>query len=65
MDDKLKSKLELFDVEQNNWIIKSWHKDTEHAIINADVISKSRKCRARVIYKGNIIFEVHNDSTSD
>lgn len=44
--------------EQNNWIRHSWHKDAEHAIINADVIARSRNCRARVISGGNIVHEV-------
>ena len=54
-------RVEILDQELNNWITTSRHKNEENAIINADVISKSRQCRARVIYKGNIIHEVHND----
>lgn len=57
----LKPRVEILDHELNNWITTSTHKNEENAIINADVILKSRKCRARVIYKGNIVFEVHND----
>ena len=57
----LKPRVEILDHELNNWITTSTHKNEENAIINADVISKSRKCRARVIHKGNIVFEVHND----
>ena len=54
---KPKSRLEIFDIEQINWIRHSWHKDAEHAIINADVIARSRNCRARVISGGNIVYE--------
>lgn len=56
-ENKPKSRLEIFDAEANNWIIKSWHKDAEHAVINADVIARSRNCRARVISGGNIVHE--------
>ena len=56
-ENKPKSRLEIFDAEQNNWIRHSWHKDAEHAIINADVIARSRNCRARVISGGNIVHE--------
>ena len=62
---KIKPRVEILDHELNNWITTSTHKNEENAIINADVILKSRKCRARVIYKGNIVFEVHNDQKED
>jgi hypothetical protein len=48
--------LEIFD--QNVWIILSIHKNEDHAKINADVTSKSRKVDARVIHKGSIIYLV-------
>ena len=57
MENNIKSRVEIFDVAQNNWTINSWHKNKEHAVINADVISKSRKCRARVICEGLIVHE--------
>ena len=57
-ENKPKSRVEIFDIGQNNWVINSWHKDAEHAIINADVISRSRNCWARVISGGNIVYEV-------
>ena len=61
-ESKLIPRVEILDHELNNWITTSTHKNEENAIINADVILKSRKCRARVIYKGNIIFEVNNEN---
>jgi hypothetical protein len=57
-NNKGKSRVEIFEAEVNNWIISSWHKDHTHAIINADVISKSRNCMARVIDAGKIIHMV-------
>lgn len=57
-ENKPKSRVEIFDVEANGWIKISWHKDADHAKINADVIAKSRKCRARVINKGVIVYQV-------
>lgn len=60
MSEELKPRLEIFDVEANNWIIISWHKHEMNAIINADVVAKSRKCRARVINKGSIVYEAGN-----
>lgn len=57
-ENKPKSRLEIFDVEMNNWITKSTHKNEEHAIINADVLAKSRKCWVRVINKGLIVYQV-------
>jgi hypothetical protein len=53
-----KSRVEIFDVELNNYIISSWHKTEDIAIINADVISKSRQTKAQVITNGNIVYEV-------
>lgn len=58
MENNIKSRVEIFDVEANGWIKISWHKDEEHAIINADVIAKSRKCWVRVINKGLIVYQV-------
>lgn len=58
---ELKPRVEILDPDVNGWVRISSHKDEEHAKIVAEVLSKSRKCRARVIYKGNIVFEVHND----
>lgn len=48
-----KSRVELF--VKNNWVRKSWHKNEEYAIINADMLSESRKCDARVICDGNVV----------
>jgi hypothetical protein len=39
----------------NEWIVKSWHKNEDFALINAEVIHKGRKCDVRVINKGLII----------
>lgn len=57
-ENNIKSRVEIFDVELNNWITSSSHKDEDHAIINADVIAKSRKCWVRVINRGVIVHEV-------
>lgn len=48
--------LEIFD--QNCWIILSIHKNEDHAKINADVTSKSRKLDTRVVHEGSIIYIV-------
>ena len=53
---KGKSRAEIFDNEVNDFIIISWHKDSDIAVINANTISKSRKCQARVISEGKIIY---------
>lgn len=58
MENNIKSRVEIFDVEMNGWVIKSTHKNEEHAIINADVLVKSRKCWVRVINNGVIVHEV-------
>jgi len=57
MENKGKSRVEIFSLEHNGWIINSRHKDEDHAKINADVIAKSRKCRARVITDGLIVYQ--------
>jgi hypothetical protein len=57
-ENKPKSRVEIFDAEANGWIKHSWHKDKTHALINAEVISKSRNIKARVISEGLIIYEV-------
>jgi hypothetical protein len=41
---------------ENNWIRNSYHKNEDNAKINADVIEKSRKCPARVIHAGKIVY---------
>jgi hypothetical protein len=43
---------------ENTWIKHSWHKDPEYAQINAEVVSKSRNCPARILFKGKIIKEI-------
>ena len=48
------SRVELF--SNNEWILISWHKNVDNAIINAEVIYRSRKCDVRVISKGNIVW---------
>ncbi len=48
-------KVEIF--TNNEWHIFSWHRNLENAIINAEVISKSRKCPARIVYGGKIVWE--------
>ena len=49
----MKFKVELF--INNNWVTHSWHKNEDFALINAENLSKSRKCYARVVLKGEII----------
>ena len=56
-ENKPKSRVQIFDVE-SGWINHSWHNNQTHAEINADVIARSRNCRARVISGGNIVYEV-------
>lgn len=51
-------RVEIF--SDNEWVISSWHRREDMARINADVISKSRTCHARVIFDGLIIYEVGN-----
>lgn len=48
------SRVELF--SNNEWILISWHKNMDNAIINAEVIHRSRKCDIRVITEGNIVW---------
>lgn len=57
VENKGKSRVEIFLPKENNWIISSYHNNDYHAIINADVI-KSRKdvYQARVIDDGKIIY---------
>jgi hypothetical protein len=50
-------KVEYYDPKQNDWIPFSRHKNESSAIINADVVSKSRKTQARVISGRTIIYE--------
>ena len=47
-------KVDYFDVEENNWVLSSFHKNKEYAVINMQVLVLSGK-KARVIYKSNII----------
>jgi len=47
------------------WIYSSDHGDKDYAIYNADVISKSRKCRARVLEAGELIYEPPWDKLSE
>jgi hypothetical protein len=42
----------------NEWKRHSWHTRENYATINAETISKSRKCPARIIHGGKIIKEV-------
>lgn len=53
-------KVEYYDSKQLDWIPFSRHKNESSAIINADVVSKSRKTRARVILGKCIIHEAEN-----
>jgi hypothetical protein len=50
-------KVEYYDPKQKDWIHFSRHKNEYSAIINADVVSKSRKTKARVISGRSIIYE--------
>lgn len=52
--------VELWDDESNGFIIHSRHRNETNAIVNCEVVSKSRKRHARVIYKGNIVFDYNN-----
>lgn len=46
------------DMPNGNWVISSKHRNEENAIINANIISKSRKCESRVIFQGEIIYKI-------
>jgi hypothetical protein len=50
-------KVEYYDPKQKDWIHFSRHKNEYSGIINADVVSKSRKTKARVISGRSIIYE--------
>lgn len=50
----------MFRVEYLNgaaWVRHSWHINQDIAVINAEVIHKSRRCAARVISHGKIVAE--------
>jgi hypothetical protein len=49
-----KYRLEIW--QDNEWHRWSTHKHEENAIFNAEVISKSRGCDVRVIYRGDIVW---------
>lgn len=49
----MKYRVELF--INNNWVTKSWHKNEDFALINAENLSKERKCDARVVHNGTIV----------
>lgn len=53
-------RVEYYNPKQNDWVTFSRHKNESSAIINADVVSKSRKTRARVILGKCIIHEAEN-----
>ena len=47
-------KVDYFDTEENNWVLSSFHKNKEYAVINMQVLALSGK-KARVLYDGKII----------
>jgi hypothetical protein len=47
--------------EDNEWGSRSYHKNEEWALINADVTYTSRKCAVRVIKDGKIFYEIRAD----
>lgn len=51
-------RVETWSSSDNCYIQHSAHKNEDHAKINAEVVSKSRKCEVRVIYEGSIIYLV-------
>jgi len=57
--------VEIFLIDKQNpngnWVISSRHKNEENAIINANIISKSRKCESRGIFQGEIIFKINEN----
>jgi|GEM_PF-5813265 hypothetical protein len=54
------SRVEIF--TNNEWVINSWHKNLDHAIINAEVLYVSRKCDIRVINEGKIVWAKGGDN---
>jgi hypothetical protein len=59
----VKYRVEIF--TDNEWHRWSTHKHQENAVFNAEVISKSRRCDVRVIYKGEIVFQRRGDENRD
>ena len=49
-------KVEIFDEAENDWIVRSWHKNKDHAEIQVEV-ALLRHPAARIIYEGKIISE--------
>jgi hypothetical protein len=43
-------------LQENDWIIYSWHKNPEHADINFDVQTKAGKV-CRIVYRGQVVRE--------
>ena len=49
-------KVEVFDQDQNDYIIHSWHKNKDYAIIQAEVQETSGK-KVRIIHEGKIVYQ--------
>jgi hypothetical protein len=48
-------KVEVFDPDQNDYVINSWHKNKDYAIIQAEVQETSGK-KVRIIHEGKIVY---------
>ena len=55
---QVKYRTELWSVKENGWLLLDHFTRKEHAESVAEVYSQSRKCDSRVIYKGQIIYQV-------
>ena len=47
--------VEIWDDSSNYFVVHSKHRNEDHALINFEVVAKSKKVHTRVIYKGLII----------
>ena len=54
MKDEYKAEIKV----GKKWESLSIHSDKDIAVINAEVTSRSRKCPARVLYRGKTVFEI-------
>jgi hypothetical protein len=54
----MKRKPYIIQIKKKNWVFLSDFNDEDYAKINAGVVSRSRKCPARVKFKGKVVYEV-------
>ena len=55
--EKMKYRVEFFDIKDNCWIVSSRHNNQDFAVLNADVILQRKGVsECRVIHNGNIVY---------